>query len=45
MYFFIEDYHLLNKYNTIWEKVSADIKKEFDSKLVYKIFWETKIRS
>ena len=37
--FFIEDDDLLEKYNTIWDKVSADIKKEFFSKLVYeKIF-------
>ena len=31
MYFLIEDDSLLEKYNTIWDKVSADIKKEFDS--------------
>ena len=31
MYFSIEDNGLLNKYNTIWDNVSADIKKEFDS--------------
>ena len=37
---------LLEKYNTIWDKVSADIKKEFDSKLVYnKEFMKTKIKS
>ena len=37
--FYIEDDDLLEKYNTIWDKVSADIKKEFFSKLVYeKIF-------
>ena len=38
MYFLIEDYDLLEKCNTIWDKVSTffDIKKEFDSKLVYK---------
>ena len=29
--FLIEDYDLLEKYNTIWDKFSADIKKEFDS--------------
>ena len=28
MYFLIEDDDLLEKYNTIWDKVSADIKKE-----------------
>ena len=27
MYFLIEDDELLEKYNTIWDKVSADIKK------------------
>ena len=32
MFFFIEDDDLLEKYNTIWDKVSADIKKEFDRK-------------
>ena len=35
MYFLIEDNDLLEKYNTIWDKVSADIKKEFDSEPVY----------
>ena len=34
MYFLIEDDDLLEKYNTIWDKVSADIKQEFDSKPV-----------
>ena len=44
--FLIEDNDLLEKYNTIWDKVSADIKKEFDRKPVYnKIFWKTKIKS
>ena len=28
MYFLIEDDDLLEKYNTIWAKVSADIKKK-----------------
>ena len=42
----IEDEDLLKKYNTIWDKVSADIKKEFDSKFVYnKEFLKTKINS
>ena len=27
MHFLIEDYELLGKYNTIWDKVSADTKK------------------
>ena len=35
MYFLIEDNDLLEKYNTIWDKVSADIKQEFDNELVY----------
>ena len=35
MSFLIEDDDLLEKYDTIWDKVSADIKKEFDSELVY----------
>ena len=35
MYFFIEDDDLLKKYNTILNKASADIEKEFDSKPVY----------
>ena len=33
--FLIVDDDLLEKYNTIWDKVSADIKKEFDSEPVY----------
>ena len=36
MYFLIEDDALLGKYNTIWDKVSSDIKKEFDREPVYK---------
>ena len=33
-------------YNTIWHKVSADMKKEYDSEPVYnKEFIKTKIRS
>ena len=45
MYFLIEDDDLLEKYNTIWGKVSADIKKEFDSKPVYnKSYLKTKIK-
>ena len=35
MYFLVEDNDLLEKYNTIWDKVSADIKKEYDSESVY----------
>ena len=42
----IEDDDLLEKCNTIWEKVSADIKKEFDSEPVHqKSFLKTKIIS
>ena len=35
IYFLIENYDLLQKYNTIWDKVSTDIRKEFDSEPVY----------
>ena len=35
MYFLIEDDDLFEKCNTTWNKVSADIKKEFDSESVY----------
>ena len=46
MYFLIEDDNLLIKYNTIWDKVIADIKKASDFELVYnKYFLETKIIS
>ena len=46
MYFLIEDDDLLKEYNTIWDKVSADIKKEFDSEPVYnKKFLKLKIKS
>ena len=46
MYFLIEDDNLLEKYNTIWDNVSADIKKEFDSEPVYnKNYLKTKIKS
>ena len=46
MYFFIEDDDLLEKYNTIWDKVSVDIKKELDSEPVYnKEYLRTKIKS
>ena len=44
--FLIEDDDLLEKYNTIWDEVSADIKQEFDSEPVYeKEFLKTKIKS
>ena len=46
MYFLIEDDDLLEKYNTIWDEVSADIKKEFESEPVYnKEFLKTRIKS
>ena len=46
MYFLIEDDDLLEKYNTIWDKVSANIEKKFDSEPVYnKEFLKTKIES
>ena len=35
MYFLIEDDDLLEKYKTIWDKVSTDIKKEFNNEPVY----------
>ena len=41
MYFLIEGDELLEKYSTVWNKVSADIEKEFDSEPVYnKKFWK-----
>ena len=46
MYSLIEDDDLLEKYNTIRDKVSADIKKEFGSEPVYnKNYLKTKIKS
>ena len=45
MYFLVEDDDVLEKYNIIWNKVSADIRKEFDSKLVYnENYLKTKIK-
>ena len=35
MYFLIKNDDLLEKYDTIWDKVIVDIKKEFDSEPVY----------
>ena len=44
--FLIEDDDLLEKYNTVWDKVSADIKREFHSEPVYnKNYLKTKVRS
>ena len=46
MYFQIKDDDLLEKYNTIWDEVNADIKKEFDSEPAYnKEFLKTKMKS
>ena len=46
MYHWPEDDDLLEKYNTIWDKVRAEIKKEFDSEPVYnKNFLKTKVKS
>ena len=46
IYFFIEDSDLLEKYNAVWDKATADIKKEFDRKPVCnKNFLKTKIKS
>ena len=43
IYFLIEDDDLLEKCNTIWDKVSADIKKEFDREpVIIKINWKPK---
>ena len=45
MYFLIEDDYLIEKYNTIWDKVSADIKREFDSDPAYnENYLKTKIK-
>ena len=46
MYFLLEDDDYLEKYNTIWDKFSADIKKEFDSKSAFnKNYLKTKKKS
>ena len=46
MYFSIKDDDLSEKYSAIWDKVSTNIKREFDSKPVYnKKFLKTKIKS
>ena len=43
MYSLIEDGDLLEKYNVIWDNVSADIKKKLDSELILmKIFSKPK---
>ena len=46
MYFLIEDDDLLERNNTVWDEVNADIKKKLDSEPVYnKEFLKTKIQS
>ena len=46
LFFLIEDDDLWEKFNTIWDKVSADVKKKFDSDPAYnKSFLRTKIKS
>ena len=46
MYFLIANDDLLQKYNTVWNKVIPDRKKEFDSALVYnKKIVKTEIKS
>ena len=46
MYHLTEDEDLLEKYNTIWDKFRAEIKKEFDSEPVYnKNFLKAKVKS
>ena len=45
-YLLFEDDDLLKKHNTIWDKVSTDIRKQFDSKPVNnKSYLKTKIKS
>ena len=45
MYFLIEDDELLERYNTIWDKISVDIKKGFDGEPVYyKNYSKTKVK-
>ena len=44
-FFLIEKYNQTKKRSTIWDKVSADIKKGFNSKAVYETtFLKTKIK-
>ena len=44
--FFDWRWWVLEKHNTIWDKFSADIKKEFDSERVYnKKSFKTQIKS
>ena len=41
MCYLIEDDDLLEKYNTIWDKASVDIKKKSDNEPIMKGVWET----
>ena len=44
--FFIRDDDLLEKYNTIWDKFSTDMKKKIDSETAYnKEFLKTRTKS
>ena len=45
MYFLIEAGDLLETDNTIWDKSSADIKKEFDRKPAYKSNLKARVKS
>ena len=46
MHFLIKNDYLLERYNTILDKVNADIKKEFNNEPVYnKEYLKTKIKS
>ena len=41
-----DDKNLQEMFDTIWDKVRTNIKKEFDSEPIYnKMFWKTKIKS
>ena len=45
LYFLTENDDLLEKYNTIWDKTTADMEKEFDSEPLYnKNFLKSKIK-
>ena len=45
MYFVIENDDLLEKYNTIWDKFSADIEREINNEPVHnKTYLKTKIK-
>ena len=45
MSFLIKIDELLEIYNEIWEKVKNSLKKEFDSKPVYKKYLKAKMKS